>query len=475
MGNYLIRPVNELGENISKTINFRNNPNTREDWTLYDLLKNTQGFLAGGIFKSLDLFLNKNDGHRYTFANYFGIKDIDIFFESEEKFLTACETLQNNGFIKKYDTPNAIGFVSANSLIPPIELIRRNFYTPIEMLKTFDFKTIKKAMFLNEKDELMIAQHKEQSKDYKTKNLAFDIEDLKQYADNYTPDGIFERICKYKTIYGYKIDDDNLKIILDYINSNLNLSEAIEFEDFKTVIEEPSDFVGKDAFSNSSNTDEVEISYYSKFARKLIFNELVEKRFKEDNDLVKENIELLRSVFSLEIRNVDSNKIFANEPLMNEPLIEEGFFTFGIGINNYTDHFIINKLLKKIKVLYKDGFKDNEEKFRIIEILGNGFGPMRNFEIFYLLNLGLSKYGKGFMNYILDIWFSAGKYLIPPFADWVYMIENDILDIEISPVITFPLYLGISDTPINNKDNYIFQTKPRKILDELFSNVDDFD
>lgn len=466
---YKIKKIDEFKSRIYRGLYFNNDQDSNsENWSLYDLLKNTQGFVAGGAFKTLDKVTEEDykDDSVFLFCYFYHIKDIDVFFDSEEKFNNACKILKKNNFDQLYETPNAIGFSTKHCNVT-IELIRRNFRKPIEILKTFDFIIAKKAMLVDENGELVVIEHKDYSNCYKKNSLEIDKIEFNSCIDNFTSVGIFERLYKYIRTYKYKMNDNDLNFLLHFINSNNCKKDSINFKNFKKILGEPNIFVS-DYFQSSSNRfqskgattgdlslDDLEISYYSKLARELVFDDLLELDFEKKEELVEENVKLLKSIFDFNVTLSDKTIITGKTYNL--------LINIMINVDSYVEHFRLNKLLKNLETIYKDGFKDEEEKYKILYLVSGHFGPMKQFEVFYFLNLGLSKYGKDFINYIIKFWFSDGKTFVLPFADWVYLIENNLLDVEISPVVTLPLYFGSSGI-IANYDHYIFNAAPSRLV-----------
>jgi hypothetical protein len=91
------------------------------------------GFIAGGCFKNV--FLKQK------------IKDIDIFFKSEKDFIEAETYFKTNeDYVFSYENKNTISFKNKKTNIH-VELIRKEYGSPQEILSIFDFSITKFAMY----------------------------------------------------------------------------------------------------------------------------------------------------------------------------------------------------------------------------------------------------------------------------------------------------------------------------------------
>lgn len=455
---YVFGKVNDLGCKILKDLEFsfdeENEKTNRKIKTIYDLLNLTEGYMAGGVFKSLGLIWEdriKPENKKYSFGDFRTIKDIDVYFASEEKYKNACKILEENGFIKQYDTENSTGFdtVSDNTSFnsPKIELIKKVFGIPEEIFKDFDFISVKKAVFVKN-GELLSVEHEDFFNCLKNKVLKIDENYLENSLkdETRTPEMIFERVYKYLVDYNYQVEDENLNTILNFIN--YRIGKNIKFEDFKRVITERSFLVGYD-YSFSEN-EEDKISYYSKATKKLIFDSLVELDFQEDLKIVKENKEMLEEIFNI---TVTTN---LNEGGYKFLYTDGGTVHHNIYYGSFISHYILNKLLKTLE---KENLTNVSKKkmLTILIVVSNIFGSLKQFEGYYILNLGILKYGESFINFIADTLFKSHEATIPPFNDWIYMIKNDLFDFEILPSILLGINLGISGTLIKNPEYYVFK------------------
>jgi hypothetical protein len=96
------------------------------------------GFIAGGCFKNA--FLKQK------------IKDIDIFFKSETDFIKADEFFnKNDDYVFSYNNQNVVSYKNKKTGIR-VELIKKEYGTPKEIISMFDFSITKFAMY-RAKDE----------------------------------------------------------------------------------------------------------------------------------------------------------------------------------------------------------------------------------------------------------------------------------------------------------------------------------
>lgn len=92
-----------------------------------------RGFIAGGCFKNL--FNNEP------------IKDIDVFFRSENDFNNAVNALEDSDdYTRHYESSNVVAFRHNNSGVS-VELIKTIFGTPEKIISEFDFTVVKFAYY----------------------------------------------------------------------------------------------------------------------------------------------------------------------------------------------------------------------------------------------------------------------------------------------------------------------------------------
>ena len=198
------------------------------------ILDGTNGYVAGGAFK--DIFQRKD------------VRDIDIFFETEDDFANAYNKFTKNkkDFNKVYENCNAVCFKCFKHNIM-FEIISKVFCTPEQMLDEFDFTICKSAVkmvsskvtHLNKTysfNDFVLIQHKNFKKDLFDKKLVFD-EEFKNTS--------LKRYTKYLK-YGFTMDSENKdrlkeflktcktvsKIDATYISDELDEDDKKEFEFF---------------------------------------------------------------------------------------------------------------------------------------------------------------------------------------------------------------------------------------------------
>ena len=169
--------------------------NTIDDYPqlfkLQKYIRGHKGYIAGGCFKYL--FEGKTP------------KDIDIFFENHEDYLTAVLEFKNKDAYKKiYENKNAMGFLDTSNNMK-IDLVKSRYAEPEEMLVSFDFTITKFALMTVEEKGILgetnyvtqVLYHEKYFEHLVLKRLVIDNELL-------FPLSSFERSYKYAT-YGYKL------------------------------------------------------------------------------------------------------------------------------------------------------------------------------------------------------------------------------------------------------------------------------
>lgn len=172
------------------------------------------GYIAGGCFKSI--FENKR------------IKDLDIFFQNEIDFSKANLYFKgNDDYDLVYENDKAVSYRNKKTLIR-IELIRKTYGTPEEMLAKFDFSISKFAYIKRE------TTNEDGSKSF-SYNCFFHADYFEHIIckklvlekDIIFPVSTFERVLRY-TGYGYKLCRESKENLLNALAeadmSDLSLS-----------------------------------------------------------------------------------------------------------------------------------------------------------------------------------------------------------------------------------------------------------
>ena len=184
---------------------------------LEKFLEGHNGFIAGGCFKDLLSEEKKSP------------KDIDIWFRNEKDFQKA-----EKYFEKQYENDDVWSAFYSNDNVRAfwnfkddivVELVKKSFGTPKEILDQFDFTLTKFAFF---KDE-------EGYSTYYSTDFFDSLEEKRMTIDDKClyPVKTFERMLKYSR-YGYRADKDTKMLIISKINQ-LDL-------DASNIYEELSDF-----------------------------------------------------------------------------------------------------------------------------------------------------------------------------------------------------------------------------------------
>lgn len=154
---------------------------------VHKYLIGTNAYISGGCFKNI--FKGEK------------LKDIDLFFRSEEDFQKGLKEFNSTDDYKFiYRNKNAVGFIDTTRDNLQIDLVQSSFKEPVDMIESFDF-TITKFTFymeLNDDDEWesKVGYHKDYFKHLMLNRLVVDSE--MQF-----PLGTFERMIRYIG-YGYK-------------------------------------------------------------------------------------------------------------------------------------------------------------------------------------------------------------------------------------------------------------------------------
>lgn len=163
---------------------------------------NHKGFIAGGCFKNIF------GGQR--------IKDIDIFFKNESDYAQANDYFKKNeDYIFSYENANTVSYKNKKTNIR-VELIRKHFGTPAEVLSMFDFSITKMAYCretVNEVEALTILFHDKFFQDLVSKKLCLEKEIL-------YPISTFERSYRYCR-YGFGLCKESKENLINSLkNSN---------------------------------------------------------------------------------------------------------------------------------------------------------------------------------------------------------------------------------------------------------------
>jgi len=171
------------------------------------------GFIAGGCFKNI--------------FNQEKMKDIDIFFKSEDHFDEAVKYYEDHDDYEfSYENMNTKAFLNTKTKVR-VELIRNTYGEPEEILKKFDFSITKFAYIK--------VENQEGGYEYKClyHPLFFEHLHLKKLVLEkplVLPVSTFERSYRY-TRYGYGLCKESKAILIEELqNANTNdLSNALYF------------------------------------------------------------------------------------------------------------------------------------------------------------------------------------------------------------------------------------------------------
>jgi hypothetical protein len=174
-------------------------------------LKWHRGFIAGGCFRNI--FNNEP------------IKDIDIFFEKECHMEVAREIFKNSSEYKlAYETANAIAFEDIETRLI-IELVKKRFGKPEDILKSFDFTICQFALYYEDdefgfSDTYKVWFHEKYFEHLHLKKLV--MECIPQ-----NPVSTFDRLFRY-TKYGYKVSRELKGQIINELRNSTELEGLTE-------------------------------------------------------------------------------------------------------------------------------------------------------------------------------------------------------------------------------------------------------
>ena len=192
----------------------------KETAWLKKFLLGHNGYIAGGCFKNI--FSGED------------VKDIDIFFRNKDDFLEAEALFEKRTFGGQvtlvYENDNAVAYKMDGIVV---ELIKKQFGTPEEMIKNFDFTIAKFAFYHENLEDLIIGEQAESESEEENGKIGYyftedaslvkDSEKDKEYFVTYHKDffkhltlkrvvvenedldfplNTFDRILRYKG-YGY--------------------------------------------------------------------------------------------------------------------------------------------------------------------------------------------------------------------------------------------------------------------------------
>lgn len=170
------------------------------------------GFIAGGCFKNI--FRNEK------------IKDIDIFFKSEEDFNKAVQFYNYHGkYIFSYENKNTISYLNKETGIR-VELIRNTYGSPEEILSNFDFSIVKFAYFKSD-DHNKCVYHEYFFEHLTLKKLVLNKE-IKY------PISTWNRTYRYAK-YGYGLCRESKANLIIAMNNEINNRDIADEEDSELI------------------------------------------------------------------------------------------------------------------------------------------------------------------------------------------------------------------------------------------------
>lgn len=197
---------------------------------LTPIIKDTRGYIAGGVFKDLETSFNENINKNITATHYkhkpktpsgrlVKFKDIDVFFRNKEDFEHALNLFKNSKFhFLNFENNNCVSFntymknENSSTVIISVELIRSIFGDPESVIKSFDNSVSQKALIVDDDDNIQIIQSEFYAHDLENNILR--LTDASMIKNSYS---LPERIVRYHK-YGY---DPFHPEVLEYNSENL--------------------------------------------------------------------------------------------------------------------------------------------------------------------------------------------------------------------------------------------------------------
>lgn len=181
-------------------------------------IENTKGFIAGGCFKNI---FNKER-----------IKDVDLFFENEADFTISKMYFDRNFslYSKYYENDNVVAYKDIIADLT-IELCKKTYAVPKDMLEMFDF-TIAKFAYYDVKTSIPSGQEKIHTKHVLCDDQYFEHLFTKRLVCDdkiMFPVSTFERMIRYAG-YGYMpCRETKLKILNSIIgfDGEITLSKSL--------------------------------------------------------------------------------------------------------------------------------------------------------------------------------------------------------------------------------------------------------
>lgn len=163
-------------------------------------MANHKGFIAGGCFKNI--------------FSHQKIKDIDIFFMNEADYAEANAHFKSNeDYIFSYENANTISYKNKKTNIR-IELVRKHYGTPEQIISMFDFSITKMAYYRETKDDVVSFQvlyHEKYFSDLVNKKLCLEKEII-------YPISTFERTYRYCR-YGFGLCKESKENLLNALKT----------------------------------------------------------------------------------------------------------------------------------------------------------------------------------------------------------------------------------------------------------------
>lgn len=236
--------------------------------------KSDEGFKASDVMQYVERFFSLKSA-----------KDIDVFSPSREEFEKTQGLFKKKSNLNKYVSDNSEGYIISHSL-PIVDLVKKDFGTPEEIVSSFDF-TVSQCAFFREDEEYYLIFSKEFLQDLFHNRLRWSKNFLSRNLDD---SFVLERVMRYHK-YGF-IGDENFankttEIVINKYNDDfksLDVADDVLAKNVSELIYSPT----MKKFCDEKSLAEGSYSSYSK--ERKILRHLLERA--EDPNYGKTPLEL---------------------------------------------------------------------------------------------------------------------------------------------------------------------------------------
>ena len=236
--------------------------------------KSDEGFKASDVMPYVERFFSIESA-----------KDIDVFSPSREEFEKTQELFKKKSTANNYVSKNSEGYIISHSL-PLVDLVKKDFGTPEEIISNFDF-TVSQCALFREDEEYYLIFSKEFLQDLFHNRLRWS---KNFFSRNLDDSFILERVMRYHN-YGFIGDDSFAKKTAEVTINKYNDFKSLGIDD-DVLVENVSELIYPPSMKKLFNDKiPLEGSYSSSYSReRKILRYLLERA--EDPDYGKTPLEL---------------------------------------------------------------------------------------------------------------------------------------------------------------------------------------